>query len=513
MSGVDLTYIVDETARKFDIYHEKLPDLAPNGIDAWNTQLGGVRKNLLYMTDDASVLLTPRRDTDPTVLFVLTPTEILPASDETWSGRLVFLRTEEPLSAVLDRIRDIFDEYDAWHSDCVDIILRGKSISDLLERSAFLLDNPIALFEASGVLICKAGDFRNRIEGTLWEEVLQSGFLPVEHVMPGEFDSVFKKFAEGERIVSGHFSKDPAHQFMCLPVTADHRVIGGLSCIDINSPFTEGQKKILLTIRELVSGAFRQTDGVNILANEEHSCPKHLLYGLPANAISVASYLKARKWSSHEIWRLYSFPVCPPDGGPSEISSYVNKLSGVLIRSPIFLFENELIAIVRTKDFDPGQAESREKLEKTAESISLRCYVSEPFSDFPLLSAFHGQCSLLRKIDAEAGSVLLFSEQYMHILTGILREHGNIEGFCHPVIFALANDEKGSGRVLVRNLKTYLLNGRNIAETCRTLNIHRNTLIYRLQKLESLLQLSLNYADENTLCYLTMSCLLCTPKS
>ncbi|MDR0723451.1 MAG: helix-turn-helix domain-containing protein [Treponema sp.] len=52
-----------------------------------------------------------------------------------------------------------------------------------------------------------------------------------------------------------------------------------------------------------------------------------------------------------------------------------------------------------------------------------------------------------------------------------------------------------SKQELVRCLYHYLLNGRNLAATAKVLFVHRNTLIYRLEKLSGILDTDLKNLD------------------
>jgi purine catabolism regulator len=62
-------------------------------------------------------------------------------------------------------------------------------------------------------------------------------------------------------------------------------------------------------------------------------------------------------------------------------------------------------------------------------------------------------------------------------------------------IKALANDERTARAHLMQTLDVYLDCGGNAAETARMLNIHRNTLVYRLQSIEKICDVTLADPD------------------
>jgi purine catabolism regulator len=75
-----------------------------------------------------------------------------------------------------------------------------------------------------------------------------------------------------------------------------------------------------------------------------------------------------------------------------------------------------------------------------------------------------------------------------------------------PALLDLINEDKSTGANNFRTLFVYLQNNRHLANTARALFIHRNTLIYRLKKIQSFLDVDLD--DENTSAYLYFFCTL-----
>lgn len=75
-----------------------------------------------------------------------------------------------------------------------------------------------------------------------------------------------------------------------------------------------------------------------------------------------------------------------------------------------------------------------------------------------------------------------------------LRKDETIQALVHPAIkYLQALDEKSQGKTqYIHTLKTYLLSGINFSLSAKKLNLHRNTLISRIHKIESLTGIDLN---------------------
>ena len=123
----------------------------------------------------------------------------------------------------------------------------------------------------------------------------------------------------------------------------------------------------------------------------------------------------------------------------------------------------------------------------------------------------YGQCRLMKSYPLEPQKhIQRFDEAFLHVFILVsLGKKTPCRASATQLFLSLWQSHMEQDLTLIHNLKCYLINGRNIAETARTLHLHRNTLIYRLRKIEDLLHISLDYLDENMLLYLLISCFIC----
>jgi len=102
--------------------------------------------------------------------------------------------------------------------------------------------------------------------------------------------------------------------------------------------------------------------------------------------------------------------------------------------------------------------------------------------------------------------------QSQHVLY-LLSRHTEVSYLAHPQIVKLANSTKKSDRALVDCLYEYLLNGCSISATVRSMSLHRNTIIYRIQKLEELFSIQFDSAPAELRFSFLLSCLIVRTES
>jgi purine catabolism regulator len=77
-----------------------------------------------------------------------------------------------------------------------------------------------------------------------------------------------------------------------------------------------------------------------------------------------------------------------------------------------------------------------------------------------------------------------------------LRESPELEDFCDELLGPLERYDKARGADLVHTLDRYLANNCNIARATEELHLHRNGLLYRLQRIAEITGLDVNDARQ-----------------
>ncbi|TDF95925.1 PucR family transcriptional regulator [Paenibacillus piri] len=138
------------------------------------------------------------------------------------------------------------------------------------------------------------------------------------------------------------------------------------------------------------------------------------------------------------------------------------------------------------------------KMLSTINEHAARCFVSKTkYSIEELLNGYE-ECLEAKRISERLSfdsSVILFSDlEFTYLLRHIPREV--MKRYCEYILHNLMQkDEEYSGELL-RTLEVYFANKGQINDTAKQLFIHRNTVLYRLEKISSLLNIDLRKTDD-----------------
>ncbi|MBM4761074.1 helix-turn-helix domain-containing protein [Bacillus sp. B15-48] len=126
------------------------------------------------------------------------------------------------------------------------------------------------------------------------------------------------------------------------------------------------------------------------------------------------------------------------------------------------------------------------------------CGMSGVFTDLSVRSNFRKRAQkaleIGQKIHPEK-KLYTFDDYYLEIISSYaVAELGEI-GYALPELERLIEMDRKKGTDYYHTLKTYLVLGNNISLTATKLHIHRNTLIYRLDKIEEITGVVINQQE------------------
>jgi len=136
-----------------------------------------------------------------------------------------------------------------------------------------------------------------------------------------------------------------------------------------------------------------------------------------------------------------------------------------------------------------------------------RCGVSLPFKDTGMLEDVYKQAQYAVRLSRDGEKDICFFRDIAYCaLTQELKRMPRWRGWIIPELIELIGSDDGGE--YFRTLTEFLQNNGNLSEAAKKLYIHRNSLIYRIKKLEDLLGMSLD--DTMAREYLSLCChMLC----
>jgi sugar diacid utilization regulator len=170
-------------------------------------------------------------------------------------------------------------------------------------------------------------------------------------------------------------------------------------------------------------------------------------------------------------------------------------LESILYGSKTLIYGDNLILIQNKKNQNPFTDIEKTLLEQYIESNHLLCGISQEFSDLANIRQYYGQA--LKTVDIalklDIGKSLLFYDDVMHYhMIDELQKNLEVNNFFDPLVRKLILFDNNYKTSFTYSLYTFLNNESDYVEAARILQIHKNTMVYRIKRVKEILNTDLN---------------------
>lgn len=472
-----------------------------------NSDLCESDDRILYIGEDADLYQTGTKlPVNLIIIGTACPTFKLEGFDT-----LVQISGSVDREAVMQKLFDIFASYQQWDQRLLTAIIDHAAIDDFLGIAAEKLQNPLALFDNGLTVMATAGDFENSPVGTIWEKINLPGYPLLDFFTlqeQAELSLNVMKQVDEPYLYRPNFDQD--HTDASTHIRVDGKLSGNIGLVDLNAPFTDGQLRVLWHITQRLTQYFKSNDVYLRIAENQTGLINHLLEDPMIQDQNVTYHLGRFGWKINDDFYLLTFVAPIEDFSIIEANTYIKRIYNHYPGAMVSVYQNQIIAIIRKGEYPIETAAEQQRLQVLLEKYQLKCGISSCFHDFLLLKLYFIQSRFAVDIGIQnknAGFCCYAPHATEHLLD-CLKNSVDLRVFCHPEILAILNKEDQQEKELLRNLRIYLLHGRNLSAAAKALNLHRNTLIYRIDKIARRLKMDFNELSENELFALIFSCIV-----
>lgn len=379
--------------------------------------------------------------------------------------------------------------------DFMDLIAAEGSLGSMCNKAAEYLGQPVALTITTRTIIARSKNYTQE----LVEEYADHFRFSTPEEIRERVRLIDSKLSEGHAFIG-------AFPMMCHP--------------HINCGCFWGARMLGVLDVPVTSPCENQAESIELV---EFLAPYFLLalrlskYVTEQTAFSMQVYLSGLLNGAPEDWchtnRLYDSELnrirqwrlvyLPPLHGEAAAAVWQKTAQFCAHYADTWPVEHQGGIVILKKAYEPFDLEALQQLVAEAP----RVVVSEPFSDLKLLINHLHACQ--RTVDLadfdDNESRVVFVENYkMPIAYLVLKRTPN--GMClyHSAIDMIRKHDQEHETNYFDTLRAYLLNEMNCQKVAEKLFIHKNTVMYRIQRIEELFQLNLKDCRVITALYLSL---------
>ena len=371
-------------------------------------------------------------------------------------------------------------------------LIDSRGLQYLTDLAAEVMNNPLFIHDVSGKILAKSQIQEHQ---EIWEALLPQGYLDSEKSIITENSGVMKKLMEDDIPVIGKFSYSP-FRFLGCRICDRHGVVAFVTIVE-KEAFSSEDSDLLVVVSKSVLFELLYRE-----RSAKQTIPYFGLFKDIIEATASTSEIRERCRAMHlefpESMRLLGIKIY--DNKNRTLSLFF--LRETLLASVPFcyciIYDESLIITISEKHFSKSLLS---KIQGIFSNYDIRIGVSTRFTDIlEVKNAFQEMKaiqSVYQKLNLE--KPLTFYEDILlyHFMELASKEY-DLNRFCLPTLRKIEEYDNQNGTLLKQSLEAYLEAGRNIQKAADRLHTHKNTLYYRLKRIEDFFDLDLN--DEN-LCF------------
>ena len=398
--------------------------------------------------------------------------------------------------AVFSEVLSIYERYEVWEQSLKDSTAADADFQTLLELTAPLVMNDITLIDDDLRVLAAVG-FRIGPDGQaeIMQVVRNKSVIPAD--LLSKYSGYLKDFRNSRK---PFYSVDGCY---CANVFAGDRFLGNLSLYPRLKELRKSDSTIIdILLGYVADSMYKRVDATGwTLGRFEQIVGKiyrnEFVSAEELTEFAVSDDVPGKRYACIMVERF--------EGVQSGLSNecIAESISGSE-KNPVPVIDGNRILLV--KDFEDSSAADREaywtELDKTLDELDLVGGVSTGFGNLSRLR-FHSiqaESALLsirsRKNTGKSGSRLchfrsIAADYLLQNSAGVLPA----EYVCPPELLDFRDYDKKSDVDYWKTLRCYLDTEMNVAECARLLNVHRNTMLQRIDKMQSILGSCLDSPD------------------
>lgn len=402
-----------------------------------------------------------------------------------------FLRVmDSPFDRTMNTVLEASRCYELWERDLYHMIFTGCSLQDITDKAFSLFQNPVFFVDETDHVLALTNHGKGEVNEA-WDYLLDTGYLPFESstASRSKIEGNIHSHQRGGRNVPFLFSP-PTRDIdnrginyrIYSPVTGE--ALGTMIIIENETPITLG----MLNLSEILTNAVDEWLNMHKL-DHPFKTDRNLIRELieAPEEVHNKEVLKRYIRPCEEGYKLAVITGC----GHIKEEQIKIMIEETLEGAKAYKYGEEIVVVFPLRE---PEEKIRRHLDNVLYYQGVRIGMSYPFFDLSALSNYYHQA----KVALSYGSgkfAGLGPEIAMRYFTDETSKDLFGANIAHPALEILRDYDRKHGGELYETLYQFLRNERSLIASARALNIHRNSLIYRVEKIKQLVEIDLDDPD------------------
>lgn len=383
--------------------------------------------------------------------------------------------------------------------------LAGESgLQQLVELGYAILGNPVLLIDMGFKTLAFSNDSKIS-DDPVWNEYINAGYASLSSVNYYAKNNLVQLVNQCD---APFFWTDPYSKY---PRIMSKVLIGGqqialLSVIAHEKPLQDTDLELAALLSKAISIELQKNKFIHYSRGLMHeNFIEDLITGKIKDQTIIDERIKVLNLNFGKNLNILILDISSFDNTKVCLTFLRNELEQKITDSKAVVHDDKIVFILSYDDKQSFNSEIK-RIKEFLQTYNLYTGMSRCFSELDEAQEHYSQA-----LNALRLGMLLNKEEYFYPYEDYAIYHfvelcsgvENLTKNCHPSLLKLLDCDRNNNTDYTRTLYTYIVHSKNITDSAKALNIHRNTMFYRLEKIETIMGIEIN--NSNTFLHLHLS--------
>lgn len=395
------------------------------------------------------------------------------------------------VSAAAEILQGVFDYYDDWdysiREDAADL-----NFQKIIDRSWHIFRNPMVLMDANWNVLALSSRYGEDDLDNEWKHLKKYGASSMDVYLYMRNDHLNNYNREGVQYF--HMSNPALTNCISSLIIYKGIICGRINVLESDRKLNRGDIQNLEYLIHVLSLYIGRADVKADSENNTLSVMHNLLQGKIEEENLIRKRMEYIGWKDGgDTFQVLVITPRNLEQDQEIIFPLRNQLLRQLVYSDISMIDRDLVVIMNKESGEIGQV--RNLLREDSARLFYAA-VSLDFYDIRMARYFYKQAKFTidqyrkkhKDETAPAGSdpILRFYDYAIDYII-LKNKASQLLMACHPSVVRLLREDMRNGTEHMKTFNIYLDNERSLVNAARQLYVHRNTLVYRINKILELI--------------------------
>jgi len=411
-----------------------------------------------------------------------------------------------PQEKILHVLFEMFARYRDYEMRLNQLLFRESTLDELCQLASELLGNPIYIHDDWFLIIASSDNLPNDMP-IEFSALSSKGALPRQMIDNFRQDSEYLKTYTSRNASLWIDAENPdSPRCIYCNLVDETRYRGRMLCIDTLSPFQSSHYMLLEYVAQLALLLLHRRQRAAADQGNPDRVMQDLLSGGRTESPEAQALIDMLHWQRDDAFlciRLHDQAA-----SPEEITEHAlhAELFRVFPKGYIMFWDKEQCIILNLSHPELDYSMIRQQISFICRDYCLYGGISSPVYGLNALPYAFMQAGIGLDHAFSLRSekwVVPFADAALEFILQNIQKQIPGKHLASPELYGLLSHDQKKGTAYYETLRAFLLNERDIPKTSKELNLHRTTLIYRINRIQEMTNLNLD--KESVRLYLLLS--------